>query len=107
MLDRGKGDTMINDIKINGLNMPVSGNQELKQKSAKESVKDTERDAEDVTLAPHLGNLVVSLNETDMDETRLDRIVTLKNLINNNEYALDMESLSRHLSQNSLLTKGT
>ena len=100
MFDRGKGDTMINDIKINGLNMPVSGNQELKQKSVKDAVKDND-------LAPHLGNLVVSLNETDMDETHLSRIVTLKNLINNNEYELDMESLSRRLSQNSLLTKGT
>ncbi len=107
MFDRGKGDTMINDIKINGLNMPVSGNQELKQKSVKDAVKDNDRDADDVTLAPHLGNLVVSLNETDMDETHLSRIVTLKNLINNNEYELDMESLSRRLSQNSLLTKGT
>lgn len=107
MFDRGQGDAMINDIKINSLNMPVSGNQELKQKSAKDTVKDTDRDADDVTLAPHLGNLVVSLNETDIDEARLDRIISLKNLINNNEYELDMESLSRRLSQNSLLTKGT
>jgi anti-sigma28 factor (negative regulator of flagellin synthesis) len=94
---------MLNDIKLTTLNPATPGKAEP---TARSRVADNSQGAAaDVTLTPHLDKLASALSTTDEAACakRAEKLASLKTLLHNDEYKVDMSTLAKRLSQCSLL----
>jgi hypothetical protein len=96
---RAKGEAnMLDDIKLSAFSPANTG----KPGSAARPLLpgNSQGPAADVTLTPQLGKLAA--DEAPCPK-RAEKIASLKTLLNNDEYKLDMSTLAKRLSQCSLL----
>lgn len=94
---------MLNDIKLTTLSPATPGKAEP---TARPTVSDNSQEAAaDITLTPHLNKLANALSTPDEAacEKRAEKLASLKTLLHNDEYKVDMSTLAKRLSQCSLL----
>lgn len=94
---------MLNDIKLNSLGSTIIPNRDTASPSLAEEKKKT--DANAITINPHLGQLANTLTEEPNAE-RSERIASIKQLIDNDSYVVNMGRLAEALAQSPLITKG-
>lgn len=94
---------MLNDIKLTSLGNTTIPNRDLASPSSTEEKQ--KKDAAAVTVNPHLGQLANTLTEEPNAE-RSVWIASLKHLIDNDSYDLNMSTLAKALAENPLVTKG-
>lgn len=94
---------MINDIKHTDLNIKITPAKDPVTRPALDTKPVENRD--DVTVNPHLNQLATALAMADNDENteRTELLRDLKFRIDNNEYAVNLDSLAKHLSESSLI----
>lgn len=90
---------MLNDIKLTAYSPSTAAKPEAKARPlAQEEAKSA---TSDVTLTPQLGKLANALSEADEPhcKQRSEKLLTLKNLLQNDEYKVDMGTLAKRLGQ--------
>lgn len=106
MLTTDKGDAaMLNDIKSTNAGSASLTTADTTRRVAIEPQPATAD--KDVTIAPALGRLASAIdNDQDADDlitARSQHVLHLKNLIDNDEYKLDMDALVKNLSRSPLM----
>lgn len=94
---------MFNDIKLTAFNPATAAKSEPKARlPVQEEAKPT---ASDVTLTPQLGKLASALSETDevTSEQRSEKLTSLKAMLQNDDYKIDINTLARRLGQSPLM----
>lgn len=94
---------MLDDIKLSAFSSPKAGQS---QPSTRSLAKETNQaPAADVNVTPKLSKLANALSESDESTCpkRAGKLATLKTLLNNDEYKVDMNTLAKRLSQCSLM----
>lgn len=93
---------MLNDIKLTAFSPATTGKSEP---TARPLVENNKEPAADVTVTPKLGKLASALSESEETPCpkRAEKLASLKTLLQNDEYKLDMNTLAKRLSQCSLM----
>lgn len=95
----------MNDIKLNGIAATNPSKLERKEPNTAQRlhVQNQTIDKDDVTVSNQLGNMANTMVASTTQPDNSQRILELKQLINNNQYPINLQGISEKLSKSILI----